>query len=76
MSEFSAQAHEQGAGTSGVVPHPVVGELHGVRVLRLLKVLVGVTADVAAAADVSADETDPQVLRGGQQGGARGGRGG
>ena len=41
----------------------MVGQLHGVGVLRLLKVLVGVAADVAAAADVPADEADPQVLR-------------
>lgn len=54
-----------GAGrlTPGVVPDAVVGELHGVRVLRLLKVLVGVAADVAPAADVPADQTDPQVLK-------------
>jgi len=39
-------------------------------VLRLLKVLVGVAADVAAAADVTADQTNPQVLeRGGGGGG-------
>lgn len=41
----------------------MVGELHGVRVLRLLKVLVGVAADVAPAADVPADQADPQVLQ-------------
>ena len=52
-----------GIPTSGVVPHAVVGQLHGVGVLRLLKVLVGVAADVAAAADVPADQADPQVLR-------------
>lgn len=54
-----------GAGrlTPGVVPDAVIGELHGVRVLRLLKVLVGVAADVAPAADVPADQTDPQVLQ-------------
>lgn len=49
--------------TPGVVPDAVIGELHGVRVLRLLKVLVGVAADVAPAADVPADQTDPQVLQ-------------
>lgn len=48
--------------TSCVVPDPVIGQLHGVSVLRFLEVLVRVTADVAAAADVSADETDPQIL--------------
>lgn len=49
--------------TPSVVPDAVVGELHGVRVLCLLKVLVGVAADVAPAADVPADQTDPQVLQ-------------
>lgn len=49
--------------TPSVVPDAVVGELHGVRVLRLLKVLVGVAAHVAPAADVPADQTDPQVLQ-------------
>lgn len=40
----------------------MVGELHSVRVLCLLKVLVGVPADVATAADVPADQTYPQIL--------------
>lgn len=40
----------------------MVGELHSVRVLRFLKVLVGVPADVAAASDVSADQTNPEIL--------------
>lgn len=56
-----ACAHTQG--TSGVVPHTMVGELHSVRVLRFLKVLVGVPADVAAASDVSADQANPEILR-------------
>lgn len=56
--------HPQGVQlTPSIVPDAVVGELHGVRVLRLLKVLVGVAADVAPAADVPADQTDPQVLQ-------------
>lgn len=41
----------------------MVGELHSVRVLRFLKVLVGVPADVAAASDVSADQANPEILR-------------
>ncbi len=48
--------------TSSVVPDPVIGQLHGVSVLRFLKVLVGMTTNVASAADVTADETDPQIL--------------
>lgn len=44
-----------GFGTSCVVPDSVVGELHGVGVLRFLEVLVSMPADVAAASDVSAD---------------------
>lgn len=49
--------------TPGIVPDTVVCELHGVRVLCLLEVLVGVAAHVAPAADVPADQTDPQVLQ-------------
>lgn len=49
--------------TSCVVPDSVVGELHRVRMLRLLKVLVGMPANVATTADVAADQTNPQVLQ-------------
>lgn len=49
--------------TACVVPDTVVSELHSIRVLRLLKVLVGVTADVAATSNVPADQTNPEVLR-------------
>lgn len=49
--------------TSCVVPHAVVCELHGISMLRLLKVLVGVPAHVTTTADVSADQADPQVLQ-------------
>lgn len=48
--------------TACVVPDSVVGELHSICVLCLLKVLVGVSADVAATSDVSADQTNPEVL--------------
>lgn len=48
--------------TACVVPDTVVGELHSIRVLRLFKVFVGVPADVAATSNVSADETNPEVL--------------
>lgn len=49
--------------TSCIVPDAVVGELHSVRMLGFLKVLVGMSANVAATADVAADQTDPQVLQ-------------
>lgn len=41
--------------TSSVVPDSVVGELHGVRVLCLLKVLVGVSADIPSTSYVATD---------------------
>lgn len=50
-------------GTSGVVPDAVVGELHGIGVLRLLEVLVGMATDVAATPDMATDQADPQVLQ-------------
>lgn len=49
--------------TSCIVPHTVVGELHGVCMLCFLKVLVGMSADIAATADVPADQTNPEVLK-------------
>lgn len=48
--------------TSGVVPDAVVGQLHGVGVLRLLKVLVGMATDVPATPNMATDQADPQVL--------------
>lgn len=52
-----------GAGlTTGVVPDPVIGQLHGVGVLCLLKVLVRVPTHVTPAPNVPTDETYPKVL--------------
>lgn len=45
--------------TSCVIPDSLVSQLHGVGVLCLLKVLVGVATDVAAASDVAANQADP-----------------
>lgn len=56
------QGGEDTALTSSVVPDSVVGQLHCVGVLGLLKVFVSVSAHVAAAADVPTYQTDPEVL--------------
>lgn len=42
----------------------MVCELHRIRVLRFLKVLVGMSADITAATDVAADQTNPEILDG------------
>lgn len=55
-------AAERGT-TSSVVPDSVIGQLHGVGVLGLLEVLVGVSAHVAPAADVPTDEAYPEILQ-------------
>ena len=55
--------HTHSFSTSCVIPDSVVGELHGVSVLCFLKVLVGMSADVATATNVPADQTNPQVLQ-------------
>lgn len=39
--------------TSGVVPDSMVGELHGVRVLRFLKVLISMSAYIPSTSYVA-----------------------
>lgn len=63
--------HTHSFSTSCVVPDSVVGELHSVRMLCLLKVLVGMPADVATTSDVPADQTNPQVLQRAEKRGIR-----
>ena len=51
-------------GVAGVVPYPLRAEIHGEGVGGVRIVREGVGGVVAAAADVAADEADPEVLVG------------
>lgn len=48
--------------TSSIIPDSVVGQLHCIGVLGLLKVLVGMATHIPATAYVPTYQTDPEVL--------------
>lgn len=48
--------------TSSIIPDSVVGQLHCIGVLGLLKVLVGMATHIPTTAYVPTDQTDPEVL--------------
>ena len=46
---------------AGIVPHSLSFELESVQMSRLLVVCMGVGTAIATAADVAADQADPEV---------------
>lgn len=52
----------RGLRTARIIPDSLVGQLHGIGVLRLLEMFVSMAADIPSTADVATNQTDPQIL--------------